>query len=130
MRLSKYYCAWCEGARLEFRDVRYDAPNGSSSVSNQGIVLSCSLAQVTNCPNATGTCRTEVEAENYASELCKTHATYETAESNIYTDQFITWRRATRPQQKESFRLATKYRDEMLSDLNIEGAGYTETHGE
>ncbi len=32
--------------------------------------------------------------------------------------------------EEESFRLATKYRDERLSDLNTSGAGYTETHGE
>lgn len=94
MKLSKYYCSWCEGARLEFRDVMYDAPNGPCARSIQGIVLGCSLAQVTNCPDATGACDSEEEAEMYAAERCKTRSTYKTAMPNLFTDRFIAWKRA------------------------------------
>lgn len=91
MKLSKYYCPWCEGARLEFRDVMYDAPNGPTASSIQGIVLACSLAQVTNCPDTTGACKTEAQAESYASEMCVTRPTWEAAQPNRYSAAFESW---------------------------------------
>ena len=89
MKYSKYYCPWCEGAKLEFRDVMYDASNGPCAVSNQGIVLGCSLAQVTNCPDTTAACRTEDEAEGYAREMCKTYPTFSSTQDNQYTSAYI-----------------------------------------
>ena len=92
MKLSKYYCSWCEGARLEFREVMYDAPNGPCARSLQGIVLGCSMAQITNCPDATGACDSEEEAEMYASERCKTRDTSKTAQPSRYTANLEFWR--------------------------------------
>ena len=100
MKLSKYYCAWCEGARLEFREVMYDAPNGPSASKLLGIALGCSMAQITNCPDATGACASEEEAERFASELCKTRDTHQTAQPNIYIKNLLWWREmqsASRP---------------------------------
>ena len=76
MKLSKYFCPWCEVARLEFMDVCHDAPNGPTATKLFGISLACSLASVTNCPDTTGACDTEAQADAYAKELgCKTQAT-------------------------------------------------------
>lgn len=79
MKLSKYFCPWCEGVRLEFREV------------SSGINLSCPLAQVTGCPDATGACATEEEAEQYAAEQCKLHPAPQGEAQGRYADLFAEW---------------------------------------
>lgn len=65
-KFSKYYCPWCETAKLEFIERTTSHPLRS------GVYLGCSKAQITNCPDTTGICDTEVEAEGYAAESgCK-----------------------------------------------------------
>lgn len=91
MKLSQYFCPWCEGARLEFREVSEGAPNGAGSAQLRGIKLSCSLAQVTGCPDATGACGSEVEAEWYAAQQCKTHALPSEHVQGRYADYFARW---------------------------------------
>jgi hypothetical protein len=65
-KFSKYYCPWCETAKLEFIERTTARP-----LSN-GVYLGCSKAQTSNCPDTTGICATEAEAEGYAAEFgCK-----------------------------------------------------------
>ena len=57
----------------------------------------------------------------------------------IYSYYTATWRSDNRPRCKafsidklghdEAFRLACEYRTRMIEKLNVQGAGYTETHG-
>ncbi len=65
-KFSKYYCPWCETAKLEFIERTTSGPL------LHGVYLGCSKAQITNCPDTTGVCRTEDEADAYAAEFgCK-----------------------------------------------------------
>lgn len=97
MKLSKYFCPWCEGVRLEFREVSGSAPNGNGSAQLHGINLSCSLAQVTGCPDATGACATEEEAERYAAEQCKLHPAPKGEAQGGCADRFEEWAQGASP---------------------------------
>lgn len=91
MKLSKYFCPWCEGVRLQFVEVSESAPNGAGSAQLRGIKLSCSLVQVTGCPDATGACDSETEAEWYAAQRCKTRALPASVVPGRYADDCAQW---------------------------------------
>lgn len=91
MKLSKYFCPWCQAVRLQFVEVSEGAPNGSGSAQLRGIKLSCSLAQVTGCPDATGACRSETEAEWHAALECKTNALPASVVPGRYADDYVKW---------------------------------------
>lgn len=97
MKLSKYFCPWCEGVRLEFRDMSGSAPNGAGSAQMRGIVLGCPLAQVTGCPDATGACATEAEAEAYAAHQSKIHGTPSSEVLGLYAGRFEDWSAGANP---------------------------------
>lgn len=97
MKLSKYFCPWCEGVRLQFVEVSESAPNGAGSAQLRGIKLSCSLAQVTGCPDATGACDSETEAEWYAAQQCKTHALPVSVVPGRYADDCAQWLAGANP---------------------------------
>jgi len=67
MRLSKWICPWCEKHRLEYVEAFFS----DSRSPTDGIKLACFDPTEFNCPDTTGLCKTEAEADSHASELCK-----------------------------------------------------------
>lgn len=95
MKLSRFYCSWCEYAKLEFVETSYDAPNGSTCSSISGIYLGCSLRSITSCPDATGVCKTEQQAEDIVIEQnqCKPYRTFDQLTGGLYADRVRIWKR-------------------------------------
>ncbi|KGG87669.1 hypothetical protein [Comamonas thiooxydans] len=80
-KFSKYYCPWCETAQLEFIERTAKSPL------MVGIYLGCSKAQITNCPDTTGACSTEAEAEGYAVEMgCKEEPSKEWPDNGFHAN--------------------------------------------
>lgn len=98
MKLSKYFCPYCEGVRLEFRDVPSSAPDGVESAHKNEIVLGCPLAKYTGCPDTTGACATEAEAESSAAQTCQTLPGADS--DSQYADHFKNWLQGASPCDK------------------------------
>ena len=64
MKLSKWLCPWCETRRLQYVEGYLRRPFVS------GVKLVCSNPGADDCPDTTGLCKTEAEADRYAAELC------------------------------------------------------------
>ena len=67
MKLSTWICPWCEKHRLEYVEGSFTG----TRLPICGVKLACFDPTEFNCPDTTGICKTEAEADGYASELCK-----------------------------------------------------------